>query len=95
MAPEQHLGRCAKTSDIYALGVCLYEAMTGSLPFSGPDYLAQKERMKYAPPQYLAPDLPKEAELLFAATFAVDPKLRVADAAELVESLKSLTRQGK
>jgi len=92
MAPEQHLGRCARTSDIYALGVCLYEAMTGSLPFSGPDFLAQKERMKFAPPQFLAPDLPKEAELLFAATLAVDPKRRVADAAELVDSLKSLLR---
>ncbi len=90
MAPEQHLGRCAKTSDIYALGVCLYEAMTGALPFSGPDFLAQKERMKYAPPQFLAPGLPKEVELLFAATLSPDPKLRVADAAELVDSLKSL-----
>lgn len=90
MAPEQHLGRCAKTSDIYALGVCLYETMTGSLPFTGPDFLVQKERMRYAPPQFLAPGLPKEAELLFAAVFAPDPKMRVADAAELVESLKSL-----
>jgi serine/threonine-protein kinase len=90
MAPEQHLGRCAKTSDIYALGVCLYQAMTGSLPFPGPDFLAQKERMKYSPPHFLAPDLPKEAELLFAATLALDPKHRVADAAELIESLKSL-----
>lgn len=90
MAPEQHLGRCAKTSDIYALGVCLYQAMTGSLPFQGPDFLAQKERMKYAPPQFLAPELPKEVELLFAATLAADPKHRVADAAELIDSLKSL-----
>ncbi len=90
MAPEQHLGRCAKTSDIYALGVCLYQAMTGSLPFQGPDFLAQKERMKYAPPQFLAPELPKEVEFLFAATLAADPKHRVADAAELIDSLKSL-----
>ena len=90
MAPEQHLGRGAKTSDIYALGVCLYQAMTGSLPFPGPDFLAQKERMKYVPPQFLAPDLPKEAELLFAATLSADPKLRVADASELIDSLKSL-----
>ncbi|MBI3552870.1 MAG: protein kinase [Elusimicrobia bacterium] len=90
MAPEQHLGRGGRASDIYALGVCLYEAMTGSLPFPGPDFLAQKERMKYPPPQFLAPDLPKEAELLFAVTLALDPKLRVGDAAELLDSLKSL-----
>jgi hypothetical protein len=90
MAPEQHLGRCAKASDIYALGVCLYESLTGKLPFPGPDFLAQKERMKYPPPQFLAPELPKETELLFAATLNPDPKKRVADAAELLESLKSL-----
>jgi len=42
MAPEQHLGRCAKTSDIYALGVCLYQSMTGTLPFQGPDFLARR-----------------------------------------------------
>ncbi len=90
MAPEQHWGRCGKASDIYSLGVCLYETMTGALPFPGPDFFAQKERMKYPPPQFLAPELPKETELLFAATFAVDPKNRVADAAELLESLKSL-----
>jgi tRNA A-37 threonylcarbamoyl transferase component Bud32 len=90
MAPEQHWGRSGKASDIYSLGICLYETMTGQLPFPGPDFFAQKERMKYPPPQFLAPELPKETELLFAATFAVDPKNRVADAAELLESLKSL-----
>ena len=46
--------------------------------------------MKYTPPQFLAPELPKEVELLFAATLNPDPKKRVADAAELIESLKSL-----
>jgi hypothetical protein len=90
MAPEQHLGKCAKASDIYALGVCLYESMTGKLPFPGPDFLAQKERMKYTPPQFLAPELPREAELLFIATLNPDPKKRVATAAELLDSLKSL-----
>jgi serine/threonine-protein kinase len=90
MAPEQHLGSCGKPSDIYALGVCLYETLTGHLPFPGPDFLAQKERMKYQPPQFLSPNLPKETELLFSATLALNPDHRVADAEELIGSLKSL-----
>ena len=94
MAPEQHLGRCAKTSDIFALGVCLYETLTGELPFPGPDFLAQKERRRYAPPQFLAPELPKETELLFAATLSPDPKARVAEAAELIASLQAIMPLG-
>lgn len=89
MAPEQHLGRVSRASDIYALGICIYESLTGALPFPGPDYLAQKERMKFTPPQFLAPELPKETELLMSAAFAPNPRHRVADAMELFNLLKN------
>jgi hypothetical protein len=50
----------------------------------------QKERMQYQPPQFFAPELPKGVEVLFRATLAKEPKLRVADAEELIADLESL-----
>ncbi len=94
MAPEQHLGRVSRASDIYSLGVCIYEALTGALPFPGPDFLAQKERMKFTPPQFLAPELPKETELLVSAALAANPKHRVADAMELFNLFKNCRLPG-
>jgi serine/threonine-protein kinase len=87
MAPEQHLGQCGKPSDIYALGICLYEMLTGELPFKGPDFLSQKERLWCLPPHAVVPELPPALEQLLAAVLAPDPRQRIATAAELYTAI--------
>jgi DNA-binding response OmpR family regulator len=87
MAPEQHLGQCGKPSDIYALGICLYEMLTGELPFKGPDYLSQKERLWCLPPHKVVPGLPPALEQLMAGVLAPDPRQRIATAAELYSAI--------
>ena len=47
MAPEQELGSYSEQSDIFSVGVCFYEMITGEVPFKGPNFLAQKREMIY------------------------------------------------
>ena len=76
MSPEQAAGRPADArSDIYALGITLYELLTGQTPFTGDtaQVLAQHITQPPPTPRALNPDVPLELERHLLSMLAKDP----------------------
>jgi tetratricopeptide (TPR) repeat protein len=96
MAPEQALGQAVDgRTDLYALGVLLYELTTGRVPFKGDDPLAvvsQHVHASVVPPRVLRPDLPRALEAVILRLLAKDPSQRFATAAETEAALRESLR---
>jgi eukaryotic-like serine/threonine-protein kinase len=96
MSPEQALGKPATPkSDLYSLGVVLYEALTGELPYTADNPIAVS--MKHVneplrPPIELNPRVPTGMNALVTKLLAKDPEDRYADADELAEDLWRVNR---
>lgn len=82
-APEQvHATAVDQRSDLYGLGVMMWQALTGELPFGdGPAFL--RERQALPPLAALRPDVPPALELLVRTCLHDDPSRRPATAADV------------
>jgi serine/threonine protein kinase len=91
MSPEQTESKeVDQRSDIYSLGVILYEMVTGTVPFKGdtPSEIARKHRLE-APrnPKELVPQLPDSLNLLILKCLEKSKEKRYQDAQELRQEL--------
>ncbi|MBI3297342.1 MAG: protein kinase [Elusimicrobia bacterium] len=90
MAPEQEDGKASPASDIYALGVCLYELLTGRAPYEGTGLALYQAKRAGAPPplaSVLGPDAPAALDEVLAKALDADPSKRYASARELAAAL--------
>jgi len=90
MAPEQEYGIVRPESDIYSLGTCLYEMVTGRRPYPPPASHAQKMSGSYPKPSALEPSLPRSLDVLIDGALHPDPDKRIRCAADFWAMLESI-----
>ena len=92
MAPEQIQGKRGDVrTDVYALGIILYELLTGTVPFHGDNALSVMNQHLTAipnPPRKLQPSIPLEIEAIILKSIRRNPDERYQFASELLNDLK-------
>jgi eukaryotic-like serine/threonine-protein kinase len=92
LAPEQARGEEATPSaDLYALGVVLYQLLTGRLPWEGStlaELAIRRENERPLPPTSYDPDVPEALSKAVLRSLESDPEARYGSARELARSLR-------
>jgi serine/threonine-protein kinase len=95
MSPEQARGaEAGAQSDIFSLGVVLFEMLSGQLPFAGDSDLARLHNLHVAQPKdlrSLSPDVPPELAEMVARMLAKDLALRYASMADVRRDLRAFS----
>jgi eukaryotic-like serine/threonine-protein kinase len=90
MAPEQFAGRAVLASDIYSVGVILYQMLTGTLPYFSPNP-AQIEKLvaqgRATPPKARNTQVPREISDIVMKALATEVSERYQRASELLDDV--------
>src|SRR5438128_4995748 len=96
LSPEQARGTSVdQTSDLYSLGIVLYEMLTGNVPFTGESPVEIAMKHLSATPQPLTttrPDIPKSLDSVVLRALAKDPADRYQSADEMDADLERVER---
>src|SRR5215467_3918823 len=93
MSPEQARGEVADArSDIFSLGVVMYEMFTGRLPFAAKTSVDVMHKIMHSDPEPMGPGFPVALQQIISKALAKDLAARYQTAEQMLEDLRALVR---